>query len=121
MIWRRLDELFQVLMELPDQEIDGDRQPGLDPPVHYRTVVSEQVGHRDVKMTAPDAVVAEPGFGLLGQPVDQNQRVLPTVREEEDDFVRASESLFAIGLDLQRRHDRTTNGPSGDWHPARAE
>jgi hypothetical protein len=66
-------------MELPDQEIHADRQPGLDPLMQYDTVVSEQVGHRHGEKALPETLIAEPGFGLLGQPVDQNQCVLPTV------------------------------------------
>src|SRR5204862_4880360 len=79
MIRRRLDKLFEIGVQLLDQELDTDRQPILDPAMEEGAFVRDQVRQVYVKAIPPEPVIAKPGLRLFRQAINQDQGLLSSI------------------------------------------
>src|SRR5262249_14268701 len=87
--------------------VNADRLLALQAGVDRLAVVDEDIGHEDVKVAAPVAVVAVPRLGLFGQAVDQDQRRLSSVGAGPDAVDPAGESA---GHEKTSRTETATTG-----------
>ena len=78
-IRRGLHKLRHERVQLLDEVINRDRQIRLQAGLKMLAVVGQQVRGHHIEVPAPKTNVPKPGFRLLRQAVDEDQRMLATV------------------------------------------
>jgi hypothetical protein len=79
MIRPGLYKLGQIRVQLFHQVIDSNRQAGINSLVQSLAVIYQQIGHENVKISPPIAMIAVPRLGLFGQAIQEYQGRLSPV------------------------------------------